>query len=530
MFALSSGRQFEGDLAQLRQDLTTITARMAPVSELQELRQNLQSLAQTSQAGAGGKELLELLPLMLNELSRLRDEAQNRGGGGPSVNLGALGARLDSLESESARRRQEIRILADRSGDQQIRELESRLKTETQERARELEALQAEVRSSLDAFRTAIPAAVNELRRQFPQMRNSAPEPGTSVATPQIEARLEAEASQRSREIQTLREELESGMEALRTALPAAVGELRRQLPHVRDCTPDVERLSQRLAELEESVAVAGSAGPTAPAEQGNTVPLEVLTRLEELTQRLQTLERSSGIPLEAGDLVPLIRRLEVLEARGLETAAPAPSAVSVEAPEAAVDSATLQAWTRRLETLEARAGDTVGLAPLVRRVETLERQVDPAPLVRRLEELERQAETSPLARRLEALEQRVDLAPLVRRMDILEQRVDSAPLLRRVEALERQAESLEQQAESSPLARRLEALEERVDSSPLVSRVEALEAGWGLERQRVREFLQEVMEEHDLLLRRLESRLSQLVQDFHRLAEELARSQVRTS
>jgi hypothetical protein len=62
------------------------------------------------------------------------------------------------------------------------------------------------------------------------------------------------------------------------------------------------------------------------------------------------------------------------------------------------------------------------------------------------------------------------------------------------------------------------------------VSRVEALEAGWGLERQRVREFLQEVMEEHDLLLRRLESRLSQLVQDFHRLAEELARSQVRTS
>jgi len=538
MFAMATGRQFEGDLAQLRQDLSTITSRMAPLAELQELRQSLKSLAQTARAGAGGQDLLELLPLMLSELARLREEAQTRAGVGPSVQASEWTARLDALESESARRRQEIRVLAERSGDQQLRELESRLKAETVERTRELEALQGEVRSALDSFRTAIPAAVNELRRQFPQVRAAAPEPGVSLPAGQLEARLEVEASQRSRELQTLREDLESGMEALRAALPAAVGELRRQLPQVRDCSSDVDRLSRRLAELEDTLAAGGSVGPGTPADLVPTVPLELVTRLEELTQRLQALESSSSIPLQAGDLVPLLRRLDTLEARDLQAAVPSapdipPAPAGPAAPVqvvAALDPEFMQDLERRLQSLEARGADPSGFSLLVRRLEALESRVDLAPLVQRLDNLEKQAQASPLVRRLDALEQNLDLAPLVRRMDLLEQCVDFAPLLQRLEALERRAENFENQAESSPWARRLEALEERVDASPLAPRVEALEAGWGAERQRVREFLQEVLEDHDLLLRRLESRLSQLVQDFHRLGEELAKSQVRTS
>ncbi len=477
MFAMSTGRQFEGDLAQLRQDLSTITSRMAPLAELQELRQSLKTLAHTARAGAGGQDLLELLPLMLSELARLREEAHGRAAAGTSVHASELTTRLDALESESARRRQEIRVLAERSADQQLRELESRLKAETQERTRELEALQGEVRSALDSFRTAIPAAVNELRRQFPQVRAAAPEPGTSVPTGQLDARLEVEANQRSRDIHALREEMESGMEALRAALPAAVGELRRQLPQVRDCSADVERLSRRLAELEDSVATGGATAPSPPAGPVHPVPLELLTRLEELTQRLHGLESSSGIPLQASDLVPLTRRLEALEARGPEIVAPPVAAVPPQHVEAALEPGVVQALERRLQALEARTPEASGFSLLVRRFEALEKQVDPAPLVQRLEELER-------------------------RLD-----------------------SLADRAESSPWVRRLDALEERVDSSPLAPRIEALEAGWGAERQRVREFLQEVLEDHDLLLRRLESRLSQLVQDFHRLAEELAKS-----
>ncbi len=75
-------------------------------------------------------------------------------------------------------------------------------------------------------------------------------------------------------------------------------------------------------------------------------------------------------------------------------------------------------------------------------------------------------------------------------------------------------------------LSQRLEALEARKhEDSPSAlkefsKRLEVLESAVAGEREHVREIFRDLLDEHDLLLRRLDSRLTLLVQDFHRLAE----------
>ena len=102
----------------------------------------------------------------------------------------------------------------------------------------------------------------------------------------------------------------------------------------------------------------------------------------------------------------------------------------------------------------------------------------------------------------------------------------DLENLKARLESLEGQKGASSAMPPLEALARRLEALEGRKheDSSAalkeLSQRLEALESAVGGEREHVREIFRDLLDEHDLLLRRLDSRLTLLVQDFHRLAE----------
>lgn len=334
MRSMSAGQQLEGALEQLRRDLATITTRMVSQAEFQQLRQAVETLGAASGQGGLGSEVLELLPRFMQELTRLREQTGTSDFPQPPAasQVQAIRTRLDELGRQ-------VTTLAEREGALRAQDLEARLGREAEERKRQIEALRSGLQG-LEGKLSTTPA-----REARPSQLGS----GASVD-------LDPEA------LQSLRREMEAGMEAVRTAIPAAISELRRQLPPSRDCTRDLENLKARLEALE------GQKGASA------AMP-----------------------PLEA-----LARRLEALEARKHEDL-----------------STALKGLSQRLEALEGR-----------------------------------KHEDSPSA-----------LKEFSKRLEVLESAV----------------------------------------------------AG---EREHVREIFRDLLDEHDLLLRRLDSRLTLLVQDFHRLAE----------
>jgi len=378
MRSMSAGQQLEGALEQLRRDLATITTRMVSQTEFQQLRQTVEVLGVAREQGGPGNEVLELLPRFMQELTRLREQTGTSDSPQPPAasQVQAIRTRLEELGRQ-------VTTLAEREEALRAQNLEARLGREAEERKRQIEAL----RSGLQGLEGKLSTA--PAREARPSQRGS----GASVD-------LDPEA------LQSLRREMEAGMEAVRTAIPAAISELRRQLPPSRDCSRDLENLKARLESLE------GQKGAS-----------------------------SAMPPLEA-----LARRLEALEGRKHEDS-----------------SAALRGLSQRLEALEGRKHEDSSAA------------------------------LKGLSQRLEVLEGR--------------KHEDSSAALK-------------------GLSQRLEVLEGRKheDSSAalkgLSQRLEVLESAVAGEREHVREIFRDLLDEHDLLLRRLDSRLTLLVQDFHRLAE----------
>ncbi len=358
MRSMSAGQQMEGTLEQIRRDLATVTSRMVSQAEFQHLRQAVEALGATAGKGGLGHEVVELLPRLMQELTRLREEC------GISTPAPAQAfPRIQELEAQVQELARQLQGLAPREPSLRAQDLEARLGREAEERARQIEDL----RSGLERL---------EKKVSSPRAPESQPSTPAAQAVP----------GPGSQDLQDLRREMEAGLEAVRTAIPVALSELRRQLPQVRGGAGALEALSKRLEALEGA---------------------------------RHDRQEDSGPALEA-----FARRLEALEKSRHEDPAPA-----------------LEALSRRLEALEGG------------------RHEDPAPAL------------EALSRRLEALEGG--------------RHEDPAPAL-------------------ELLSKRLGALESE-------------EAG---EREHVREVFRDLLEEHDLLLRRLESRLTLLVQDFNRLSE----------
>ncbi len=370
MRSMSAGQQLEGALEQLRRDLATITTRMVSQTEFQQLRQTVEVLGVAREQGGPGNEVLELLPRFMQELTRLREQTGTSDSPQPPAasQVQAIRTRLEELGRQ-------VTTLAEREEALRAQNLEARLGREAEERKRQIEAL----RSGLQGLEGKLSTA--PAREARPSQRGS----GASVD-------LDPEA------LQSLRREMEAGMEAVRTAIPAAISELRRQLPPSRDCSRDLENLKARLESLE------GQKGAS-----------------------------SAMPPLEA-----LARRLEALEGRKHEDSSAALKGLSRKHEDS---SAALKGLSQRLEVLEGRKHEDSSAA---------------------LKEL---------SQRLEVLEGR--------------KHEDSSAALKE-----------------------------------LSQRLEALESAVGGEREHVREIFRDLLDEHDLLLRRLDSRLTLLVQDFHRLAE----------
>ncbi len=369
MRSMSAGQQLEGALEQLRRDLATITTRMVSQTEFQQLRQTVEVLGVAREQGGPGNEVLELLPRFMQELTRLREQTGTSDSPQPPAasQVQAIRTRLEELGRQ-------VTTLAEREEALRAQNLEARLGREAEERKRQIEAL----RSGLQGLEGKLSTA--PAREARPSQRGS----GASVD-------LDPEA------LQSLRREMEAGMEAVRTAIPAAISELRRQLPPSRDCSRDLENLKARLESLE------GQKGAS-----------------------------SAMPPLEA-----LARRLEALEGRKHEDSSAALKGLWKHED----SSAALKGLSQRLEVLEGRKHEDSSAA---------------------LKEL---------SQRLEVLEGR--------------KHEDSSAALKE-----------------------------------LSQRLEALESAVGGEREHVREIFRDLLDEHDLLLRRLDSRLTLLVQDFHRLAE----------
>lgn len=419
MHASAATRRFEGDLNQLRQDLTSLTSRMALAAELQELRRLVEAGGGTQRTGEPGwQEAAELVPRLMTELGRLREEVQaHRPGGTVETDLAALRegmasfeerlAPLDGLKSEVEAARKSLRTL--------------------DERLSPLEGLRSEVAGLVPKV-----AGVQELSGRLDALEARRVEGLENVG-----ARLDA---------------LEGGAPALETRLK----ELERALLGRMDSLlADVEGLNVRLETVE---------GATTGIQSWLE---EVDTRRAALQSRLDALEKD-------GAVATLKKRVDDLaKARVPETEGAAPSAASAEVAD----------LRHRLEALEGRpAGDP----SLAKRLEALESRpaADPA-----------------LAKRVEALESRPAPAAAA-----------SAP------SPSPSSEALD------ALGRRLEALE-AADSAMLGLRVESIELGLGVERERVREVFGDLLEEHGLMLRSLESRLTLLLQDVHRLGEELKKA-----
>jgi len=334
MRSMSAGQQLEGALEQIRRDLATITSRTVSHAEFQQLRQAVEALGAASGQGGLGSEVLELLPRFMQELTRLREDAGSSAPrqAPPASQVQSLQARLDELGRQ-------LTALAERGAPLRAQDLEARVHREAEERSRQIQALH----SALEGLERKVAAPLPR------EVSSSASNSGASVE-------LNPE------EFQALRREMEAGMEAMRTAIPAAISELRRQLPPSRDWAP----------------------------------------ALENLKSRLEALEGQQNAPTSAPALEPLASRLEALEGRKHPDFTP-----------------VLEGLSQRLDVLEGRKHQ------------------------------------------------------------------DFASVL-----------------------------------EGLANRLEALESGVTGEREHVREVFRDLLEEHDLLLRRLDSRLTLLVQDFHRLSE----------
>lgn len=415
MHASASTRRFEGDLNQLRQDLTSMTSRMALASELQELRKAVEAGGGGQRTGEPGwQEAAELVPRLMTELARLREEVQShRPGGTVETDLAALReavvavqerlAPLDTLKSEIEAARKSLRTLDERLGP--------------------LEGLRSDVAGLVPKV-----AGVQDLGGRIEALEARRVEGLDTVG-----ARLDA---------------LEGGAPALENRLK----DLERALVGRMDAVvADVEGLNARLDTVE---------GATTGIQSWLE---EVDTRRAALQTRLDALEKD-------GALAALRKRVDDLaKARVPDTEGAAPAA----------DSAELIDLRNRLEALEGRPAG------------------DPA-----------------LARRLDALEARPAGDPtLTMRLEAMESR--PAPAAAVGAAAGPSSEALED------LARRLEVLESS-DAALLALRVESIELGLGVERERVREVFGDLLEEHGLMLRSLESRLSLLLQDVHRLGEQL--------
>lgn len=520
MQVTAANRKFEAEMAQLRQDLTTVSSRVASQVEVEELRKELRSRGGVSTGGdPGWQDAAALVPRIMDELARVREELQfHRPGGDLETGLAELQEAVAALRSRQAERswsREDLEAAAVRAVGDRVARLEERLQGE-----------------------------------------------GTRMA--RLEERLAEEAALVARISEASQGRLAEGLEVGQKLLAEVRAEMRDSLEDVlqaRDFTPEIEGLAERQAKAEAALAEL-----RALASAGGRPELKArLDGLERSLQaRLEALERSSGV----GELQRKLEGLEAGALRVLETRLQGLERALGQRPSEAgtVDAGALEALRVRLETLESRpAPEAPGVSlqdpwvhEVLRRLEALESRPagaggDPAALEavqKRLEELEAKpaakgkagdrALVEALHKRIEALEARAvagGVDPLVvetlsRRVESLEQggAGDTAMLALRIESLElgaaeagdRVPEALRDVLEEQGLlARRLEGLEKSAaDAGMLALRVESLELGVGVERERVREVFRDLLEEHGLLLRRLESRLTLLVQDFRRLAD----------
>lgn len=415
MHASAATRRFEGDLNQLRQDLTSLTSRMALAAELQELRKLVEAGGGAQRTGEPGwQEAAELVPRLMTELGRLREEVQaHRPGGTVETDLAGLREGMASFEAR----------LAPLDG----------LKSEVEAARKSLRTLDERL-SPLEGLRSEVAGLVPKVA-------------GVQDLTGRLEA-LEARRVEGLENVGARLDALEGGAPALETRLK----ELERALVGRMDSLlADVEGLNVRLETVE---------GATTGIQSWLE---EVDTRRAALQTRLDALEKD-------GALATLKKRVDDLaKARVPDTEGAPPAA----------DSAELADLRHRLEALEGRPAG------------------DPS-MAKRLEALEGRATGDPaLAKRVEALESRPAPAPVAA----------GGPSSEALDALGRRLETLEAS-----------------DSALLALRVESIELGLGVERERVREVFGDLLEEHGLMLRSLESRLTLLLQDVHRLGEELKR------
>lgn len=416
MQASAATRRFEADLAQLRQDITGLTGRMALSSELQELRKAVESGdgGHGKTGEPGWHEAAELVPRLMSELARLREEVQSHRPGG-------------TMESDLATLREGFGAV--------------------QEQLAPLLPLRADV----DGLRKSL-RALDERLGPVEALRSE-----VAGLAPKLEG------------VGTL----QSRLEALEGGAPALEGRFhdmeRAVLGRLDAVLTDLGGLGARLDTLEGS-----QTGVQSWLEEVDTRRAALQTRLEALESmgsRVETVEKGDA-------LAALERRVdELAKARpreeGAVPAGPAP---------AGADPAELTALRERLAALEARPAG------------------DPA-LKKRLESLESRPAGDPgLQKRLEALESR-----LVAERPAVGNGVAGGEVM-------------------EALSRRLDALEAS-DAALLTLRVESIELGLGVERERVREVFGDLLAEHGLMLRSLESRLGLLLQDVHRLGEEVRKA-----
>ncbi|MGI5844135.1 MAG: hypothetical protein ACOX9B_08170 [Candidatus Xenobium sp.] len=280
MRSMSADQQLDGALEHLRRDLATITTRMVSNSEFQQLRQTVEALGAAREQGGPGNEVLELLPRFMQELTRLREQTGTSHSPQPPATsqVQAIQARLDELGHQ-------IKTLAERGEALRAQDLEARLGREAEERKQQFEAL-----------RNALQGLEGKLSKT-PAREAQPPQPGSGTSVD-----LDSEA------LQTLRREMEAGLEAVRTAIPTAIAELRRQLPPSRDYRPDIENLKSRLEALESQEGAAAAM----PSPEGRKYE-DLSAGLKGLSQRLEVLEARKHEDLSAR-LWDLSRRLESLE------------------------------------------------------------------------------------------------------------------------------------------------------------------------------------------------------------------------
>ena len=374
----------------------------------------------------------------------------------------------------------------------------ARLREESQqhgEGGREL--VLTEVMARIEAWETDASRRLEELREL--SARDSEQRVG------QLRSALAAEFEPRFRELEGLQGEIRSGLESL-ADLPKALGDLRSLIPEAPD---EASRKAEVLGEVEsrlEAEAARRASQVQALKDQVDSALAGLPGALEELQGQVRGL---------APGLEGVRQRLEELEGASARLQA-APGTP------AAPEPAALEGLLRRLEALEARApqAGSLGLAELEKRLASAEgllaglgSEKRPGPV----EGAPASEAVAALARRLEALEtgrgaEAPDLGALVQRLEVLE------------------AGRSGEAAGLKTLARRVETVERQLEDTALAMRVETLERGVGAERGRMREVFGDLLEEHDLLLRRLESRLALLVQNFHRLSEEMPRRPIRPS